>query len=95
MSDRKKVISLKDHGRAAPSIRRAKAVGGLGGFAVAAFLGFAHGAPFAATAERALEVGIGGNIAAWSLAVLFWKRLLVAEAGATAARMKAKAEEAS
>lgn len=95
MSDKTKVISLRDHGRAAPSIRRAKAIGGLGGFLAAAALGLAHGGPFAATAERALEVGIAGNLAAWAIAVLVWKRLLVAEAGAAAARMRAKVEEAS
>jgi hypothetical protein len=93
---RVKMIGLKEHGRAAPAIRRAKAVGGLGGFLVAAFIGFAHGTPFAETARRALEVGIGGNLAAWALAVLFWKRVLVAEAGAATARaraIRASAEE--
>ena len=90
-----KVIALRDHQRAAPAIRRAKAIGGLGGFGVAALVGFMHGMTFATVAERALVVGVAGNLVAWALAVLVWRRVLVAEAGAAAARARRRRSEAA
>jgi hypothetical protein len=44
-----RLISLREHPRAAPSIRRAKALAGLAAFLVSTFAGFRSGAPFAAT----------------------------------------------
>jgi hypothetical protein len=52
-------------------------------------MGFAHGTPFAQAAERALLVGIFCNLGAWAVSVVVWKRVLVAEAGAAAARLHA------
>jgi hypothetical protein len=83
-----KLIGLAGHRRAAPAIRRAKAIGGLAGFLLAAFIGYSHGAPFAETMERAVVVGIGANLAAWAAAMLIWKRVLVAEAHGVAARLR-------
>jgi uncharacterized MAPEG superfamily protein len=79
-----KLTSLRDHPNAGPAIRRVRAIGGLGGFVVAAFIGFDSGTPFAATILRALEVGIAGQTVAWAAAVLVWKRLLIAQAGVIA-----------
>jgi hypothetical protein len=83
-----RLTSLRDHPTAGPAIRRARAVGGLGGFAVAAMIGFDGGSPFALTVERALEVGIASQTVAWAAAVLVWKRILIAQAGAVARSLK-------
>lgn len=88
-----RLVSLSDHPRAAPAIRRAKAYGGLGGFALTALVGFQHGAPLDGALGRALVAGIVGNLVAWAVAVAFYKRLLVAEA--TAASRRAQAEAAA
>ena len=88
MARESKLVSLADHRRAGPSIRRAKAAAGLVCFLGAALIGLSHGTPFAQTLERALVVGIGGNLAAWSASVVVWKRLLIAEAAGAAARRR-------
>jgi hypothetical protein len=82
------LTSLSQHPRAAPAIRRVKAIAGLGGFALASLAGFEHGTPFATTMEHALIAGIVGNLVAWAVAVIVWKRLLVAQAIASGARRR-------
>lgn len=83
-ADSERITSLRSHPNSGPAIRRARAIGGLGGFAIAALIGFDGGTPFAATIERALEVGIASQTVVWAAAVLVWKRLLIAQAGAAA-----------
>lgn len=77
-----RLVSLADHPRAAPSIRRIKAFGGIAGFAIAVLEGLSHGDPFAATLLRGLELGLLGNVVAWAAAVAIWKRVLTAQATA-------------
>jgi len=77
-----RLVSLADHPRAAPSIRRIKAFGGMAGFAIAVLEGLSHGAPFAAMLLRGLELGLLGNVVAWAAAVAIWKRVLTAQATA-------------
>jgi hypothetical protein len=74
------MIPLSEHPRAAPAIRRAKALGGLGGFALAFLAGFQHGTPFADTALRGLEFGFVGYLVAWAASVAVWRRVLTAQA---------------
>jgi ABC-type uncharacterized transport system permease subunit len=93
--NRVKVISLREHKRAAPAIRRAKAAGGLVGFFAAALFAVLHGVPFATAAERGLAVGIAGNVLAWGVSILLWRRILVAEAGAAAKRVRQLRAEAA
>ena len=96
MSDsRTKVIPLREHERAAPAIRRAKAAGGLCGFFAGALFALMHGVPFATAAERGLAVGIAGNLVTWGMSILVWRRILVAEAGATAKRLRRLRAEAA
>ncbi|HWB23138.1 MAG TPA: hypothetical protein VG652_09650 [Gaiellaceae bacterium] len=83
-ADEERLTSLRSHPNAGPAIRRVRAFGGLAGFGVAALIGFDGGSPFAATVERALEVGIASQTVAWAAAMLIWKRLLIAQAGAIA-----------
>ncbi len=82
--DAERLTSLRDHPVAGPAIRRIRAAGGLVGFGLAALIGFDGGTPFAATLERALEVGIACQTVAWAAGVLVWKRVLIAQAGAVA-----------
>ncbi len=79
-----RLTSLRSHPTAGPAIRRVRAAGGLGGFAVAVLTGLEQGSPFAALILRALEVGIASQTVAWAAAVLVWKRLLIAQVGAVA-----------
>jgi hypothetical protein len=83
-----RLTSLHEHPTAGPAIRRVRAVGGLGGFAIAAMIGFDAGSPFATTILRALEVGIASQTVAWAGAVLVWKRILIAQAGAVARSLR-------
>jgi len=85
-----RLVPLAGHPRAAPAIRRARALAGLAGFGLAALAGFRHGAPLAETLERALAAGVAANLAAWALSLLAWKRLLVGEATAAARRARAR-----
>jgi hypothetical protein len=74
------VIALADHPRAAPAIRRAKAVGGLGGFAIAVLAGVSNGSAFSDMALRGVEFGLVGYLVAWGSAVAVWRRVLTAQA---------------
>lgn len=80
---RKELTSLAQHPSAAPSIRRAKAIGGLVGFALAVLIGMQNGEPFPALALRAVELGIVGNLVAWAVSVAVWRRVLTANATTT------------
>ena len=90
-----RLISLREHPRAAPAIRRAKALAGLAAFAVSAFAGFQSGAPFASTVGRALVGGAVVYLLTWAAAVAIWRRVLAAEATAALARAQARRREAA
>jgi uncharacterized membrane protein YccC len=75
-----KLVSLREHPRAAPAIRRLKAYGGLVGFGIAVLKGLGSGSPFATTLLHGLEFGLVGNLVAWAAAVVIWKRVLTAQA---------------
>src|SRR5262249_41032016 len=82
------LTSLREHPRAAPSIRRAKALGGLAGFLVSALAGFGQSAPFASTMTRALIGGIVVYFFTWAAAVAVWRRVLGAQAVAAIERAR-------
>jgi hypothetical protein len=86
VSDR--LISLRDHPKARPSIRRAKALGGLAGFLVSALAGFGQSAPFAPTITRALIGGMVVYLFSWAAAVAVWRRVLGAQAVAAIERAR-------
>ncbi len=71
-------ISLAAHPRATHTVARAKAVGGLVGFALGGYLSLpTHTVP--ATAVRALLAGMFCYVAVWGAAVFLWRRIVVAE----------------
>jgi hypothetical protein len=83
-----RLTSLRQHPRAAPGIRRAKALGGLAGFTVSLLAGLRQGAPFAATLEHALVGGVVAHFLTWAAALSVWRRLLAAEAAALVRRSR-------
>ena len=74
-----RAISVADHPRASAAVKRAKGFGGLGGFALAAYISHKAGVPAEQVAMRALLVGIAGYLVAWACAVTIWRHLVLAE----------------
>jgi uncharacterized membrane protein YccC len=72
------LIAPKEDPRAAAGIARAKSLGGLAGFALAAFASYAH-EPLFTVAGRALLGGIAGYVVAWAVALTVWRRIMRAE----------------
>ncbi|HET8977515.1 MAG TPA: hypothetical protein VFN87_05105 [Solirubrobacteraceae bacterium] len=72
-------ISIAGHPRAAAQVRRAKGLGGIGFFAIAAYLSFKAGVPADQVALRAVAVGIAGYMLAWACSVTVWRHLVLAE----------------
>jgi hypothetical protein len=87
------LISLSEHPRAAPSIRRVKAWGGLLAFVVTGFASHAAGMGLDGAAFRALGGGVLGYLLSWWLAVVVWRNLLRAEAKAAIERATARRAE--
>jgi hypothetical protein len=72
-------ISVAGHPRAAAGVRRAKGLGGIGFFAIAAYLAYKAGVPLDQVALRAVVVGIAGYMLAWACSVTVWRHLVLAE----------------
>lgn len=82
--------SVANHPRAGAQVARARAWGGLGGFALVAFLSWQAGAPLATALARALAAGVLLYVAAWACAVAVWRHLVVAELRAVRAHRAAQ-----
>src|SRR5918997_6796019 len=74
------MIALRDHPRAAASIRRAKARAGLGGFAIGALGTWSAGGDPFTMALHGLAGGVAAYMVVWAIAVVVWRQLLLAEA---------------
>jgi hypothetical protein len=72
------LIAPKEDPRASAGIARAKSLGGLAGFVLAALASYAH-EPLFTVAERALIGGIAGYLVAWGVALTVWRRIMRAE----------------
>lgn len=72
-------LSVATHPRAHAQVRRAKGWGGLGGFAIAAYLSYQAGVPPEQVGLRALAAGAIGYLVAWGVAVTVWRYLVLAE----------------
>jgi len=81
-------VTLHAHPRASRSIRRAKARGGIGGFAIGTLAAWAHGGLMLGALERGLAGGIVGFLVAWFAAVNVWRHLVRAEARAALERRR-------
>lgn len=93
--DAAKLPSVANHPRAGAQIARAKAWGGLGGFALAALLSFRTGVPVPDVLLRALAGGVAGYVAAWAGAVAVWRHLVIAELRAVRAHRAATRRSAA
>ncbi len=71
-------LVLAEHPRAARSVARSKAWGGLGGFLIGGYLSLPT-QTLAGAGLRALAAGVVCYVAAWAAAVFLWRRMLVAE----------------
>jgi hypothetical protein len=71
-------LILAEHPRAARSVARAKAWGGLGGFLIGGYLSLPT-QTLAGAGLRALAAGVVCYVAVWAAAVFLWRRMLVAE----------------
>ncbi len=84
--------SVANHPRAGAQVVRAKAWGGLIGFALVALLSWRAGAPLADALLRALGGGVAGYVATWAAAVLVWRHLVIAELRAVRALQAKRAQ---
>lgn len=73
------LLSIAGHPKASGSVRRAKGWGGVGGFAIAAYLSSKAGVPVDQVGERALGAGVAGYVLAWGCSVSVWRHLMLAE----------------
>lgn len=71
-------LILAEHPRAARSVARAKAWGGLAGFLIGGYLSLPT-QTLAGAGLRALAAGVVCYVAVWAAAVFLWRRMLVAE----------------
>jgi hypothetical protein len=76
-------VSAAGDARAMASIRHAKGVGGLAGFAIAALAAHMHGELVTSVLVRALAGGLVGYMVAWLAAVTVWRRIIRAELART------------
>ena len=72
-------ISVSEHWRAGPFIRRAKGLGGLAGFALTGLAGMRHGAALQDLLWHGLIGGLIGWLVAWGVGLAVWRQLIPAE----------------
>ncbi|MGA9859071.1 MAG: hypothetical protein WBQ18_14500 [Solirubrobacteraceae bacterium] len=72
-------ISVAGHPRAAAAVRRSKGMGGVGFFAITAYLSHKANIPPDQVGLRALAGGIAGYMLAWACSVTVWRHLVLAE----------------
>jgi hypothetical protein len=89
------LVSPSDDPRATGGIRRAKAWGGLAGFAVAGLGAYMHGDVLADAAMRGLVGGFVGWVVAWAAALAIWRRIMRAEALRAVEMQREKIEAAA
>jgi hypothetical protein len=72
-------ITIANHPRARRSVRRARSLGGLLGFAVVLVLSLRAGVPAWDATARALIAGVVVHLVAWRVAVAVWRQLMIGE----------------
>ena len=72
-------VTVAGNAKAAAGVKRAKGWGGIGGFAIAAYLGYKANVPPDQLGLRALAAGAAGYLLAWACAVAVWRHILLAE----------------
>ncbi len=87
--------SVATHPRAREHVRMAKALGGLGGFLLAAYFSIHAGVPPQQVGLRALAAGAAGFMLGWACSVTVWRHLALAELQALVERSQADKPEPS
>ncbi len=87
---RPKLVGLDRVPGASASIRRARAWGGLLGFAAAFLAAYLSGASLPSACGRALLAGVLSYLVFWAAAVAAWRALVVAEARRALARARGR-----
>jgi hypothetical protein len=72
-------VSVASHPKAIEHVRRAKGLGGIGGFIIAAYLSYHANIPIDQIGLRALLSGIAGYMLGWACSVTVWRHLVLAE----------------
>jgi hypothetical protein len=72
-------VRLSAHPRAQVAIKRAKAAGGLGGFALSFYIAQGAGVAAFETGVRSLAGGIAGYVLIWGAAIIVWRQIAVGE----------------
>lgn len=88
-------VSVAAHPRAAAAVRRAKGLGGIGAFALAAYLSYRAGASAEQVGLRALLFGLLGYMVAWACALAVSRHLVLAELRAAVESRRARLEPAA
>lgn len=86
-------LSVATHPRAGNAVRRAKGIGGIAGFALAALIAHKAGDQPQQVLERALISGVAGYLLAWACAVTVWRHIVLAELRARVERATAAQHE--
>jgi hypothetical protein len=84
-----KGITLASHPKAAGSIRRTKARGGIAGFLIGFIAAWQHGGTIVSELTRGLEGGVIAWLVCWFAAVTIWRHVINAELRAAIAKRKA------
>lgn len=84
------MIAPGEEPRAAYGIRRAKAIGGMGGFLLVVALSLMNHASLTDALWRGVVGGIAGNLVCWIAAVAWWRAYLRAEARVAVERVLAE-----
>jgi hypothetical protein len=72
-------VRLSGHPRAQRAIKRAKAGGGLAGFALSFYIAQGAGVAAFETGVRSLAGGIAGYVLIWVAAIIVWRQIAVGE----------------
>jgi len=72
-------ITLRSHPAAMASIRRVRARAGLGAFALVVLLSLHSGLTLPTATARGLVAGIAVQLAAWKIAVVVWRQIILVQ----------------
>lgn len=89
-ADAKRLPSVASHPRAGAQVARAKSIGGLAGFGLAAFVSWRAHVPMPDLLLRAIVAGTATYVVAWAAAVAVWRHLVLAELRAVRVRLAAE-----
>jgi hypothetical protein len=88
-------LRIAEHPCARAGVRRARGLGGLAGFLIGAWLAHRVALPVTDVLARGLLTGIGCHVAAWLLAIAYWRAAILAELETARRSREAALEDAA